>query len=190
MPGLRRLSRALEMHGSRVREKCILHAGKMFSALHAEMMFACGKNVFYIIDRTHAGSRCAARRQGHALRANGTASRPTATACGRHALRARTATPCGRIVPRNQDHGRLGGRGSGGKSCTAIKSRGWTCSGVRGPVSAHVSPAPAWLWSRSSGAGPCLCFCLCLCLCSCALALLWWQVQGSPRLRSRRGARA
>lgn len=73
MPGLRRLSRALEMHGSRVREKCILHAGKMFFACKANIISACGKNVFYIIDRTHAGSRCAARLHGTPWRAQGTA---------------------------------------------------------------------------------------------------------------------
>ena len=66
-----RLSLSLVLPGGRVREKCILHAGKMFSALHAEMMFACGKNVFYIIDR-HPPEAAARPGAGHGLTAEGT----------------------------------------------------------------------------------------------------------------------
>ena len=47
-----RLSLSLVLPGPRVREKCILHAGKMFFALHAENIFAYLLRHFSRIDRT------------------------------------------------------------------------------------------------------------------------------------------
>ena len=62
------------MRCPRVREKCGKNAGKMFSALHAEMMFAYLLRYFSRIGEHPAGSRCAAPAGEHGL------------AAGRHAL--------------------------------------------------------------------------------------------------------
>ena len=165
-------------------QKCFLHAGKMF---------------FTALTGTRRKPLARRRRRARPGGRNGTPYRAK-------------AWPAAETPPTAW---RPNGNGlRPGESCTAIKSRcrawcGWWIGGNHAPQSSLMAaagllwrarscpcalpmslPAPAWLWSRSSGAGPCLCFCLCLCLCSCALALLWWQVQGSPRLRSRRGARA
>ena len=157
LPARLRLSRALEMRRAGVRETYLLHAGKMFSACCAKMFFACGKNVFYRIDRHPPEAAGAARRKGtpcgrrHGLR-------PTPTACGRsHGLTAERpagerATPCrARIVPRNQEPGR---RRGGGKSCTSIKTAG---------------PAPACaVHPFAHVAAPC-----CLAPAPCSCSLLW-----------------
>ena len=169
MPGLRRLSRALEMHGSRVREKCILHAGKMFSA--------CGKNVFYRIDRhppEAAGAAPAPRHalagEGHALRAE--SGRPAGgerTPCGRptawrpNALRA-GATPW-RADRTPQSRSRKGGgrvERVANRAPQSSLAAGPCCWLARDPdPAAHVAaacclapapccltPAPCcWLWS-------------------------------------------
>ena len=102
-------------------------AGKMFSACKANIISACGKNVFYRIDRhppEAAGAAPAARARPGGRRATPFGRRhglrPTATACGRHALPGERATPWRAIMHRNQDQGRWRNRG---KSCTAIKLR-------------------------------------------------------------------
>ena len=95
-------------------QKCFLHAGKMFftasSGARRKPLRGAGRS-------TPCGRRHALIGRPHGLRprANGLpAGRPAGE--NGNALRAK-------IVPRNQDHGRTAG---GGKSCTAIKSHGWT----------------------------------------------------------------
>ncbi len=162
------------------RDASLRRAGKMFSA--------CGKNVFYIIDRT-AGSRWRGPAPRHGLAAEGMAWRPTATACGRDPPRpgGRTATACGRtpcgrqatpwraIMHRNQDQG--------------AKARGRRWRGNHAPQSSLA--AGPWRWRAQS--------CLCPCLagsCSCAgLLLRTWLLRlglclglsGLPVIRSRPG---
>ena len=93
------------MPGQREREKCGKNAGKMFSALHAEMMFACGKNVFYIIERHRRkplrgpGGRARPGGRRHGLAAN-----PRPAAETPHGLTAERQRPAaGRIMHRNQE---------------------------------------------------------------------------------------
>ena len=149
LPAWWRLSRALVLPRPCVREKCGKNAGKMFFTLHANIISACGKNVFYIIDRHPPEAAGAARRKGtpcgrrHGLR-------PTPTACGRsHGLTAERpagerATPCrARIVPRNQEPGR---RRGGGKSCTSIKTAGPCCWRARSCCPCRCPGSGSGLW--------------------------------------------
>ena len=120
----------------------------------------CGKNVFCItcrndvcmLQKCFLHTRPAPRRkplrgpaQGHALRAK---ARPAADPHGLRpdALRARTATPCGRIVPRNQEPvPSLVWLVDLRQSCTAIKLVAGSAL-ARTVLSlrlAHVSPASA-----------------------------------------------
>ena len=99
------------------------------------MFFACGKNVFYRIGQHPAeaaarpGAGHALAGAGHGLAAEGMAWRPTATACGRHALRAKP-------YPSIKSRGRRLGVVEAEQSCTAIKL-------VAGPALAcAVLPCP------------------------------------------------
>ena len=141
-------------------------AGKMFFALHAEIIFAYLLRHFSRKAGTRR-SRCAARRQGHALRARATAcGRPPRPAAERPAGRDSNALRA-KIVPRNQDHGRTAG---GGKSCTSIKTAGPCCWRAR---SCCPCRCPGFCLAPGSGSGSCL--------------ALWLSGSGSTGDRSRPG---
>ena len=124
-----------------MREKCFLHV-RQTSFLHAGKMF-------FTSSTGTRRSRCAARRQGHALRANSTAWRPISHGLRpTHGLTAERQRPAaGRIMHRNQEPvpSLVAGRSA------AIMHRNQVSrqrldrpgSGARGLSLAHVSPAPA-----------------------------------------------
>ena len=157
-----RLSRALVLPRPCVREKCGKNAGKMFFTLHANIISACGKNVFYRIDRhppEAAGAAPAARARPGGRRATPFGRRhglrPTATACGRHALPGERATPWRAIMHRNQDQGRssaaMANRApQSSLAAAAGPARCWLarscCPCLAGSCSLLPALAPAWLW--------------------------------------------
>ena len=167
----------------------LARAGKMMFACNVKNIYAYLLMHFSRIGQHPPEAAGAAPAQGHGLAAERHALTGESDGLAADLTAWRPARPAGETIPLNQEP-RTKARGSSRRSNHAPQS------------SLAAGPARCWL-ARSCcpcrcsllpgscsgpGAGPCLCFCLCLC--SCALALLWWQVQGSPRLRSRRGARA
>ena len=160
----------------------------MFSACKANIISACGKNVFYRIGQHPPEAASRRRRQGHGLRPK---ARPGGqpTACGRdpHGLRP-DALPGGsnalraKIVPRNQEPVpslvRLVDRR---QSCTAIKlvaGPALACAVLPLPMSpAAPAPDPA-----PADPAPALLLWPCRCSCSCFLIR---AAQGSPSTAKR-----
>ena len=173
LPGSRRLSLSLVLPDPCVRETYLLHAGKMFFACKANIISACGKNVFYRIDRHPPEAAGAAR-----LTACGRG--PRARPCGRTARPAgdgnaltgdltawRPARPAGETIPLNQEP-RTKARGRrGGAIMHRNQAGGWTCSGVRGPA-LPMSPAAPAPDPAPADPAPALLLWPCRCSCSCS----------------------
>ena len=152
MPARRRLSRALVLPGPRVRETYLLHAGKMFFTLHANIISACCKNVFYRIGEHRAGSRWRGPAPRHGLAAEGMAWRPKAWPGGQ---RQRPAAESKRPAA-----GRPAGRTSNacGESYPAIKIKdeGSAPVAIHAPQSSLTSAAGPCCW-RARSCCPCRC---------------------------------
>ena len=146
------------------------------------MFSACGKNVFYIIDRHPAGSRWRGAGAGHGLaaerhaltdptawRPTPTAWRPTPTASRPDALRARTATPW-RADRTPQSRSRKGGGRVERVANHAPQSRRRLDRRGAGLREILLPMSLPWLLPGScscSGSGPCLCSCPGSLLCRC-----------------------
>ena len=170
-----RLSLSLVLPGPRVREKCILHAGKMFFALHAEIIFA------YLL--MHFSRTTGTRRKPlarHRLTACGRG--PRARPCGRTARPAgdgnaltgdltawRPARPAGETIPLNQEP-RTKARGSSRRSNHAPQS---SLAAGPAPVKSQSMPLPMSLpWLLPGSCSLLLAPCSLLWSLALALALL------------------
>ena len=135
-------------------------AGKMFFALHAEIIFAYLLMHFSRTTGTRrkplARHRLTACGRGPRARPRGRTARPAGdgNALTGDLTAWRPARPAGETIPLNQEP-RTKARGRrGGAIMHRNQAGGWTCSGVRGPaLPMSLPPAPAPAPGSCSGPG-------------------------------------